>query len=102
MYDGSITGVNELLEENKKIVQKWKFSNWKEFADLTLTFKERSGNECEIFVNMKNILERDNMESTIDLKVVENGWRQQIFQKIYNFLGYPINGDVTDSDEEDN
>ena len=98
-YDGFITGVNEEMVENKKIVQKWKFNNWKEPGDLTLTFKEKPGNECLIVVHLKNIPERDLYNQTVDLPILEKGFRSQIFQKISEWLGYPMNNDE-ESDED--
>ncbi len=98
-YDGFITGVNMELEQNKKTVQKWKFNNWKDYGICTMTFKEKPGNECMIVVNFKEIPERDNFNQTVDLEVIEKGFRMQIFQKIQNFLGYPMNNDE-DSDSD--
>ena len=98
-YDGFITGVNEKLEENKKIVQKWKFNNWKDQADLTLTFKEKEGDECLVSVSLKNIPERDTFNQFVDLPNLEQGFRGQIFEKISKFLGYPMKNDVESDDE---
>jgi len=99
-YDGFISGTNELLEPNKKIVQKWKFKDWKSFGDLTLTFKEKEGNECLVIFLMKNIPERDSLNQIVDLPNLQKGFRSQIFQKISDWLGYPMNKDG-ESDEED-
>jgi activator of HSP90 ATPase len=99
-YDGFITGINEELELNKKIVQKWKFNNWKDFGELTLTFKEKDGNECLVIVLLKGIPERDSYGQTVDLPVLEKGFRSQIFQKISDWLGYPMNHDQDESDDE--
>lgn len=100
LYDGFITGINEVVEENKKIVQKWKFNNWKDYAELSLTFKEKPGNETMIIVYLKDIPERDIYGQTVDLPVLEQGFRSQIFQKISDWLGYPQNKDESDSDDE--
>jgi activator of HSP90 ATPase len=102
LYDGFITGVNQELVENKKISQKWKFNNWKDFGEITFTFKEIQGNESLIAVHLKNIPDRDVYNQIIDLKILENGFRFQIFQKISDWLGYPLNNDKDESsDEED-
>lgn len=100
LYDGFISGVNETLEENKKIIQKWKFNNWKDYADLNMTFKEKEGNECLIIVHLKNIPERDSYNQFVDLPNLEQGFRSQIFEKISKWLGYPINKDQDESDDE--
>jgi activator of HSP90 ATPase len=101
MYDGNILGVNVDLQPNTKIVQQWKFSTWNEYADLTILFSERAGNESTIFITMKKIPNLDKTNRNVELKVVENGWHAQIFKKINQYLGYPINGDKTDSEDDD-
>jgi len=84
-YDGFITGINEELNENKKIVQKWKFNNWNNYGVLTMTFKEKEGNESLIVVHLKDIPERDIYNQTVDLQIIEKGFHTQIFQKISQF-----------------
>ena len=101
IYDGFITGTNEELNENKKIVQKWKFNNWKDYSDLTLTFKDAPGSESVINVCLKNVPERDKFGTIVDLKILENGFRAQIFKKISDFLGYPQNNDKSDSEDDE-
>ena len=102
LYDGNIQGTNIELQENKKIVQEWKFCTWEQYAELTLDFKERAGNESTIFVSMKNIPKLDKTNRIIEPRVVENGWHSQIFKKINDYCGYPLNGDKTDSEDDDN
>lgn len=100
LYDGFITGINEVLEENKKIVQKWKFSSWKDYGELALTFKEKPGSECMVVVYLKDIPDKDNTGQIVDLPVLEKGFRSQIFEKISTWLGYPLNNDQSDSDDD--
>ena len=98
LYNDYITGTNEELVVNTKIAQKWKFNNWKDFADLTIIFKEEGG-DCLLTLSLKNIPERDNCNQYVDVKTIEAGWRSQIFQKINDWLGYPLNKDK-DSDSD--
>lgn len=100
LYDGFITGTNIELVENNKLVQKWKFSNLGNSLDVTMLFKEKAGKESLIQVSVKNIPERDNSNSTVDVKSIEKGFRSQIFEKIQNYLGYPMNNDESDSDSD--
>jgi activator of HSP90 ATPase len=101
IYNGYITGTNEELVENKKIVQKWKFSNWKDACEAITTFKERPGNECYIQVHFKGIPERDTSGNIVDLKELEKGFRSSIFEKIRDWLGYPINNDKEEDSDSD-
>jgi len=100
-YEGFITGSNVELVENIKLVQKWKFSNLPDNIDVTMNFKEKPGQECLIQITVKNIPERDNLNSFVDLKSIERGIRTQIFEKIQNWLGYPMNNDESSESEDD-
>lgn len=99
-YDGNITGTNIELIENSKLIQKWKFPNLPSEIDVTINLKEMKGQESHIFIIVKNIPEKDNLKSSVDVKNIEQGFRQQIFEKIKTFMGYPINNDES-SDESD-
>jgi activator of HSP90 ATPase len=99
-YDGSITGTNIQIIENSKLVQKWKFPNLPNEVDVTVNLNEKPGQECHVYIIVKNIPEKDNLNSSVDVKNIEKGFRQQIFEKIKNFMGYPINNDSS-SEESD-
>ena len=101
LYDGAICGEIKELDENKKIVLSFKFSNWEKDAELKYTFKDAPGSECELSVNLKNVPDRDLFKKTVEQETVKNGFYQQIFDRISTWLGYPQNKDVV-SDEEDN
>jgi activator of HSP90 ATPase len=100
LYNGTITGTNEELTENKKIVQKWKFSSWKDYCEVIYQFKEKSGNECQILIHFKGVPERDASGNIVDLKELEKGFRSSIFQKINDYLGYPISKEIIVSDSD--
>ena len=98
-YDGSIKGKIIELIENKKIIISWFPSNWKQSADVQMTFKPKDGNETLITILIKECPNRDASGQTIEKKTVEEGFKQQIFNKIEMFVGYPINrDDESDSD----
>lgn len=99
LYDGSIIGTVVDIDDNKLLVLNWKFSNWKKEAIVSIVFKERAGNESLLKITIKNCPNRDINDQTIDYDTVILGFKQQIFQKIATFLGYPINND-SDSDDD--
>ena len=99
-YDGAITGKVQEIEENKKLILSWKFSNWPTAALVQMNFKEKAGNECQLTVIVKNCPERDIHNQTIDFDNIKAGFHAQIFDKIATFLGYPLNKDDS-SDEDD-
>ena len=100
-YDGFITGTNTKITENSQLVQKWKFNNLPSEMDVTINLKERPNQECQVFVIVKNIPEKDNQNGTVDKKNIENGFLGQIFHKISNYMGYPMNNEESSSDESD-
>ena len=100
MYKGSITGTVVELEENKLLILNWKFSNWKEPADIKMTIKPKEGNESQITILIKECPNRDANNQTIERKNIIEGFKQQIFEKIQMFIGYPLNKDDESSDED--
>ena len=99
LYDGSIKGKIEEFEENKKIKLTWHPSNWSQEAHVQMTFKPKEGNETQITILIKDCPNRDASGQVIQKKTVEEGFKQQIFNKIEMFVGYPMNkDDESDSD----
>ena len=74
MYDGTILGEYVSLEENERIVYKWKFKDWNEFADLVITF-ENYDDSCKITLDYTNIPEYDSFSNYVHLNKIEEGWR---------------------------
>jgi activator of HSP90 ATPase len=100
MYNGSITGKVVELQENKLLILNWKFSNWKEPTDIKMTIKPKEGNESQITILIKECPNRDANNQTIERKNIIEGFKQQIFEKIQMFIGYPLNKDDESSDED--
>ena len=59
MFDGSIVGVYEEVQENTMIKMKWKFKEWPDYADVVINFQSFN-DSCEVQVSFSNIPERDN------------------------------------------
>ena len=59
MFDGSIEGVYEEIQENTQIKMKWKFKDWPDYANVLITFASFN-DSCEVKVVYTNIPERDN------------------------------------------
>ena len=92
MFDGTIQGEYVSLEENSKIVMKWKFKDWPQFADCTVTFSGVN-DSCDVLVDFKNIPEYDNFGGFIHLDKIHDGWRQNIFKMIHMIFGYHLRDD---------
>lgn len=101
LYDGAITGKIKELKKDNKIIQTWKFTNWKSEAELRLIFKAKKGNESEITVEMKGVPDRDIFDKTIEEENIKAGFTNQIFDNISKWIGYPQNKDESDSEDDD-
>ena len=66
MFDGTIQGEYVKLVENESIEMKWKFKDWKDYADLLITF-ENYDDSCTITLDYKNIAENDSFGNFIHL-----------------------------------
>ena len=89
MFDGSIQGIYEEIQEDKKLRMKWKFKEWSEHADCVIDFVSFN-DSCEIQVAFTNIPSHDSHGSHIHVENIQNGWRNNIFKMIYNIFGYPL------------
>ena len=64
-----------------------------------MTFKPEEGNETRITLLIKDCPNGDASGQIIEKRTVEEGFKQQIFNKIEMFVGYPMNkDDESDSD----
>lgn len=52
---------------------KWKFREWQEFADCSITFNGDSTHE--IIVKFKNVPDYDKFGAYIHVDNIQNGWR---------------------------
>jgi activator of HSP90 ATPase len=101
LYDNAINGKIKELKKDSKIIQTWKFSNWKSEAELRLIFKPKKGNESEITVELKGVPDRDMFDKTIEEENIKAGFMMQIFDNISKWIGYPQNKDESDSEDDD-
>ena len=91
IYDGMITGTFVSVEENAKIVQKWRMKDWPAdvYSLVTMTFTG-SDDSTELTIDQVEIPEYDTYGKFVHLDNLENGWKQMIFQRIEQVFGYPI------------
>jgi len=71
------------LVPNKKIVQKWRFSNWVQdhFSEVTLNFEEASNGTTVLYLTQKGIPD-DEKERT------EQGWTEHFFRRMKMMHGW--------------
>ena len=92
MYDGMIQGEYQSVQENEKIVLKWRMKDWAEgcFCDVDITFADGGNQDCELTIKMTKIPEYDTYQKFVHLDNLEGGWRQMIFARIEQVFGYPM------------
>ena len=79
-YDGYITGTNVELTQNKKIVQKWRGSDWPENHYSTVTFElERAGKGTKLIFIQTDVPE-DQYDS------INKGWVEHYWYKMKQML----------------
>eukprot|EP00850_Spirogloea_muscicola_P006127 SM000029S10422 [mRNA] locus=s29:55791:57953:+ [translate_table: standard] len=92
LFDGSVTGVNQRLEQNKLLMQKWRFSNWPDgqYSTVCMTFDEIEPGVTIVKLSQTNIPEEDRFGNSNVLEVTERGWRDLIFHRIRAVFGYGV------------
>ncbi|KAG1334226.1 activator of 90 kDa heat shock protein ATPase [Cocos nucifera] len=92
VFDGSITGVNEELQDGKLIVQKWRFASWAEgiYSTVRLIFDEPEPGVTIVKLRQTDVPEEDKYGNATVVENTERGWRELIFRKIRAIFGFGI------------
>ncbi|KAF7101827.1 hypothetical protein CFC21_103050 [Triticum aestivum] len=92
LFDGSITGVNEELQEGKLIVQKWRFGSWADGVHSTvrLVFDEPESGVTIIKLKQTDVPEEDRYGNSTVVENTERGWKELIFQRIRAVFGFGV------------
>ncbi|CAI5466441.1 unnamed protein product [Closterium sp. Yama58-4] len=89
LFDGSVTGVNQRLDENKLIMQKWRFSSWPDgvYSTVCITFEEPQVGDTILRLTQTNVPEEDRFGNATVFETTERGWRDLIFARIRAVFG---------------
>ncbi|KAM0904149.1 hypothetical protein ACQ4PT_018199 [Festuca glaucescens] len=92
LFDGSITGVNEELQEGKLIVQKWRFGSWADGVHSTvrMVFDEPELGVTIIKLKQTDVPVEDRYGNSTVVENTERGWTELIFQRIRAVFGFGI------------
>ncbi|XP_072983865.1 uncharacterized protein [Typha latifolia] len=92
IFDGSITGVNEELQDGKLIVQKWRSGSWPDgiYSKVKLIFDEPEPGVTIIKLTQTDVPEEDKYGNETVAENTERGWRELIFHKIRAVFGFGI------------
>ncbi|KAF5207383.1 activator of heat shock protein ATPase-like protein [Thalictrum thalictroides] len=92
IFDGSVTGTNQELQEGKLIVQKWRFGSWADgiYSTVRITFDEPEPGFTVIKLKQTGVPEEDRYGNSTVIENTERGWRDLIFNKIRAVFGFGI------------
>ncbi|XP_043692537.1 activator of 90 kDa heat shock protein ATPase homolog [Telopea speciosissima] len=92
LFDGSITGINQELQEGKLIVQKWRFGSWPDgiHSMVRLTFDEPEPGVTIVKLTQTDVPEEDRYGNSTVVENTERGWRDLIFYKIRAVFGFGV------------
>ncbi|XP_020584616.1 activator of 90 kDa heat shock protein ATPase homolog [Phalaenopsis equestris] len=92
LIDGSITGVNEELQEGRLIVQKWRFSSWADgiHSTVRLEFDEPDPGVAIVKLTQNGVPEEDRFGNYSVIENTERCWRELIFHQIRTLFGFEI------------
>lgn len=82
LFGGSVKGIQEELEEGKRIVQKWRFTSWPEghYSIVEMNFKE-DGSKCILTLSQKEV-------PSFDLERTKQGWESFFWSRISAIFGW--------------
>lgn len=92
IFDGAVTGVNMKLDEDKLIMQKWRFQNWHDgqYSTVCLTFEEPEIGVTVVKLTQTDVPEEDRYGNATVVENTRKGWKDLIFHKIRAVFGYGI------------
>lgn len=92
IFDGAVTGIHMKLEEDKLIMQKWRFASWNDghYSTVCLTFEEPEIGVTFVKLTQTDVPEEDRYGNTTVVENTEKGWRDLIFHKIRAVFGYGL------------
>lgn len=82
LFGGSVKGIQETLEEGKKIVQKWRFTTWPEnhYSIVEMNFEDE-GDKCILTLSQRDI-------PSFDFERTKQGWETFFWQRISGIFGW--------------
>jgi activator of HSP90 ATPase len=91
-FGGSICGSFEEIEENKKIVQKWRFTDWEDnlYSLVKITLDSPEYGETILTLYQSGIPQSDKFGNEGIPERVADGWKNHFWNKIAKIIGFEI------------
>lgn len=92
LFDGAVTGVNMKLEENRLIMQKWRFGSWNDgqYSTVCMSFEEPEIGVTIVKLTQTDVPEEDRFGNATVVENTRKGWRDLIFHRIRAVFGYGV------------
>lgn len=92
IFDGSVTGINQEIQEAKLIAQKWRFASWADgvYSTVQIAFDEPESGYTVVKLKQTGVPEEDRYGNSTVVENTERGWRDLIFNKIRAVFGFGI------------
>ncbi|KAI4838999.1 activator of Hsp90 ATPase [Plasmodium brasilianum] len=91
LFSGSIYGEYVEIEKPQKLVQKWKFRDWRDadYSQVSFEFIKVQENHTLLKLKHENIPLTNKFNEGGVIERCKNGWTENILHNIEIILGYP-------------
>lgn len=95
MFNGGVTGKITALDQDSKISEDWRFSQWEEnvFSRLELSFIPLEENRTKLVVKQSDIPDTDRHGNGEQDRLVLNGWKDKFFMSLEKVIGFTVDRD---------
>jgi len=95
IFNGSVRGKFLEVDQDRRIVQTWRFSNWNDSDEskVTISFTSEGPACTKITVEQSGIPSHDRFGNPEQHNLCAAGWEEKYWSGISKFLGYPRNRD---------
>jgi len=95
LFNGAVRGKLLELDQDRRIVQSWRFSNWKDTDEskVVLSFVSQGPACTTINVEQTGVPSHDRFGNPDQEKLCLDGWEEKYFNGLSKFIGYPRNKD---------
>ena len=91
LFGGVIEGEYISLKENQQIEMNWRFKDWGQvWSHVLINLEQEEDDEVIVTVKQTKVPAYDSYGKHVHLDNLENGWRNNIFEKLSKVFGFPI------------
>eukprot|EP00922_Rhytidocystis_sp_ex-Travisia-forbesii_P060869 GHVS01090289.1.p1 GENE.GHVS01090289.1~~GHVS01090289.1.p1 ORF type:complete len:168 (+),score=26.58 GHVS01090289.1:75-506(+) len=90
LFDGNIVGSFEVIDKNRRIVERWRFKDWNdgEHSTVELTFTSTGPTSTKVELKQTDIPAKDKYDNSVSTERCTDGWNINFWERIDQILGY--------------